>query len=980
MADEVVGRADYELRAPIDPLKGDIANAESQIKASGDRTEKAFAASSSKWGPIMADGLKAGVKVVGASVASMLAIASKGALELQSIENDYQSETGASAEEAKRAGKVINQVAGENQKSLESVRDAAIAVHNDLGLVGDQADKVLANMVEFARVTKQEPVAAVKAFDDILDAWNLTADDSQAIMDALVVSHQKYGGAVDADQASLAALAPTLQAANMKWQDGLALLDLSKASGLDTATAITGLNHALAKVKSPAELQRLLADISATADPFLRAQKAADLFGQKAGPKLANALAGKSLQDFAINMDDSAGATHRAADALDQGFLPTVRKVVSEASSALRGLGDDWGPFLTGAASVATVLGSLGVDTIVAKLGPKFVAAMKQVGTTGGQALVDATGTATGAVGTIIGNNISNRIENIFGPGQTALGKVWRRIATSPIVAKAASAAGIASGAVYGAAAAVGGKIAELLGPAWDRVTALIRPIVLAAGLQSGITFGTAAAEGAAGTEAIAGFRSAGTTAGKAFGIAAGAAAVVGVAAIANEIDPEVDKLGEDIGQRIRDALNIHIPGFSGIDIGGPDDWPWPLGNKGMPDWARFDGGAGNSPAGQAGERAGDAMVEAFKASVANGAPELASTGEHAGDAMVQAFRDSAKKAAGPLGTEVPADIARAMDWRRLNALTRAQGNRNMEAYAQGIAAARAKPVDAFNTLVELLKHPLTRAKEQSRLLGELTSKELARGLKSHDPEIRDQAIATKQYILDRLTELKTGSGKLTKQQAALVEKGLKSHDPEIRAAAQHIKYLATHPLEQAKNQAYGDGANVSKQFAIGLIDPDAMAKIRENARKAAAAADDFLHGKSPPPKGPLHTIDEGGANVVKAWAKGLTAGGRYAAVAGAGLAAQLRAVLAADPMARSYAVNAGVFGGLSTGFVGPGAGGSTIHHNGGNVTIGDIHLHGVGSDVSPAAAKRFSQQIMDAVGSGIRDQAPRVGLQRRRW
>jgi hypothetical protein len=51
-------------------------------------------------------------------------------------------------------------------------------------------------------------------------------------------------------------------------------------------------------VKSPEELQRLIDDISNTADPFLRAQKAADLFGQKAGPKLANALAGKTLKDF----------------------------------------------------------------------------------------------------------------------------------------------------------------------------------------------------------------------------------------------------------------------------------------------------------------------------------------------------------------------------------------------------------------------------------------------------------------------------------------------------------------------------------------------------------------------------------------------------------------------------------------------------------------------------------------------------------
>jgi hypothetical protein len=196
VADEVIGRADYELRAKLDQLKKDLATAEGEIAKSGTRAETDFTKRSSKWGPTIALGVKTGVKVVAAGATAMFAVALKGAADLQQVQNDYQAETGASAEEAKRAGQVINKIAGENQQSLESVSAAAVAVHNDLGLVGDQADKVLASMTQFARVTKQEPVAAVKAFDDILDAWNLTAADSQKIMDTLVLSHQKYGGSV----------------------------------------------------------------------------------------------------------------------------------------------------------------------------------------------------------------------------------------------------------------------------------------------------------------------------------------------------------------------------------------------------------------------------------------------------------------------------------------------------------------------------------------------------------------------------------------------------------------------------------------------------------------------------------------------------------------------------------------------------------------------------------------------------------------
>jgi hypothetical protein len=126
----------------------------------------------------------------------------------------------------------------------------------------------------------------------------------------------------------------------------------------------------------------------------------------------------------------------------------------------------------------------------------------------------------------------------------------------------------------------------------------------------------------------------------------------------------------------------------------------------------------------------------------------------------------------------------------------------------------------------------------------------------------------------------------------------------------------------------------------------------------AAGAAADFLHGHSPPKKGPLSTIDEGGANVTKAWAKGLASGIGYVH----------RAVgtLASVPMP-----------GLAGGGVRdwqpaePPAAGAGLTINGG------LHLHGVGSDVSPAAAQRFGQQVLREVAAGFRTGRRSPRLQR---
>src|SRR6185503_1252437 len=125
---------------------------------------------------------------------------------------------------------------------------------------------------------------------DVLDAWGLTAEHSAGIMDMLIESHQRYGGSITDNQRLLAGLAPTLQAANLDLEDANGLLNLFARAGVGAEAAQTAFTRALGQVGSPDELQSLLADISAIEDPFLRAQQAADLFGARAGTKLAQAL------------------------------------------------------------------------------------------------------------------------------------------------------------------------------------------------------------------------------------------------------------------------------------------------------------------------------------------------------------------------------------------------------------------------------------------------------------------------------------------------------------------------------------------------------------------------------------------------------------------------------------------------------------------------------------------------------------------
>lgn len=77
---------------------------------------------------------------------------------------------------------------------------------------------------------------------------------------------------------------------------------------------------------------------------------------------------------------------------------------------------------------------------------------------------------------------------------------------------------------------------------------------------------------------------------------------------------------------------------------------------------------------------------------------------------------------------------------------------------ADAMRSRRASWQDALRTLGDDIKNAMTRAQEIGELEAALAGKRLAKGLNSADPVVRAQAEATRDLILDRLAELKSGA------------------------------------------------------------------------------------------------------------------------------------------------------------------------------------------------------------------------------
>jgi hypothetical protein len=344
---------------------------------------------------------------LGAALGAVTAAALTGANQLDAATRQLQADTGMTADEAKRAQGALAGMYRGNLQGFDAIGAAMAKVHNDLGLVGDAADAATEKFLKFSTATGIDAAQAVALLDDALDNWGLTAGDAQMVMDKVIVSHQKWGGEIDKNLVTLAKVAPAMRAANFSIDDGIALLGLFGAKGLDSERAAAAFAKALTKVKSPAELQALITDISNTPDPFERAAKAADLFGAKAGAQLANALGGVAISDFAISIDEAAGKTDEAAKAIESGFGAQFQLLMKNAGGALAEFGTQFGGLLM----VAAAFGPKMIVAIGAGLGGLGAAIIPKItGQLLGAAGIQAWMTTGTKIGTLIGAAIGPAI------------------------------------------------------------------------------------------------------------------------------------------------------------------------------------------------------------------------------------------------------------------------------------------------------------------------------------------------------------------------------------------------------------------------------------------------------------------------------------------------------------------------------------------------------------------------------------------
>lgn len=866
MADRI-GRADYELRADQTGLVNDLKDAEGKITASGDKVEKS------------AVGTGLAFKAAAATAAVGFGLMAKGAVEMESAQGKFQAATGASREEAIAFSKDMNSLMGTSAavgKSFEQVTDAGVEVSRQFGVQGEEAKDLTEDMLAYSKVTGADAVQSTLQLEDTLSAYGLSAADASGFMDQLIASNQKFG--TDAGPATLGVLqgmAPALQAMGMEIDDGIALLNAFEVAGVDAAGAQRGLNSAITNLPEGQTLEGFLQHLQDLRNQGIDpTAEAIEVFGNKAGAALALAIkpGGNALDDFRITAEEAAGTTEKAADDM----LTTTDKIrmfADKVTGALRGLGQDIGPVLSGLGGVATLAAAL-----PANLTKPLTDGIKATwGKVGGSTAVKGAIAAAGAIAGTIYGNASAAAEYLM----DLVHEAWEKLMSAGPVRAAVAFAGTVAGGIYSAAATVAELLVGGMSKAWVAVGSPGSSVVMAA-QAAGVTAGTAFMAGAA----------------------------IGLPLAAHALAPAI-RQGIEEGFGLEDKGWFHGTVIDSIgDFLSPDSPAatlltqagYTVGENGAVSIG--DGFAGAAPT-QA-QRTADIM-----ASETYQAWRLQETGYNAvGEETVDAIGTGVERSEPELARQMMAlaDAARqrAADKFYENALT--IGRSVPTGIGQGMADESREIITAADNLRNILKNGLTPDEQASKVLGRKWINLFRQGLESEIPGAREAAFRLGVEGLQALSQGTIGTDeakRIAQIAAGLYADGWDSREIMVALAAQGVGEEALRELArvsgwddeavedaldyidglESKENAAGnagedlgetalDGANDQPWEAggrnsaaawIGAFGRTIDAREQGIINKLRSMSRAFI-GQSPPPEGPLKDLDKGGYRAFSSW------------------------------------------------------------------------------------------------------------------
>lgn len=387
-----VGFATLQVIPSLKGIEGKVAGqlGPSMSKAgaqAGGKFSSGFGGKVSVASRLIGKGLLGGIGIAVAGAAGLVKIGAN----LHSATAKIRTETGATGKALESLEGSFKRVAGSTPASFGDVATAISTIHKRLDLTGAPLEKLSLQVIRLSRITKTDLGSNLAAVTGVLKNFNISAKDSGPSVDLLFRTSQRTGVSVADLATQLASGGTQLRAAGFSFQESAGLVGLLGKAGLSASDVMPALSKAMAKAakdgKSAKDVFRdTFNAIRGAPNDIVASGKALDVFGARAGPKLAALIReGKlSYEDFAASLGkgDTIEAAAKATStwqsklgvlgnklqlalgpAAEQMFsnltnavvaaTPTITSITRVVASLVGGLSHIPGPVLGGAAAMA---------------------------------------------------------------------------------------------------------------------------------------------------------------------------------------------------------------------------------------------------------------------------------------------------------------------------------------------------------------------------------------------------------------------------------------------------------------------------------------------------------------------------------------------------------------------------------------------------------------------------------------------------
>lgn len=232
-------------------------------------------------------------------------------------------------------------------------------VNTRFGLTGDALEDLSSKFIKFAELNDTDVSSSIDNVQSMMEAWGVETEDAGLMLDMLTKAGQDSGASVDTLSQQLMQNKTALDDMGFSLDESVDLLANCEKNGIDTSTMLGGLKKALqnsakegkSSADALSELQEKLIGAESDAEA---SQIAMELFGNKAGPAIADACRdGRlSLEDLGYAMEDLAGTTDSTFSEI-QDPLDQMQPILNTLKDTGAQLVTDLGP------AIVTVLGAI---------------------------------------------------------------------------------------------------------------------------------------------------------------------------------------------------------------------------------------------------------------------------------------------------------------------------------------------------------------------------------------------------------------------------------------------------------------------------------------------------------------------------------------------------------------------------------------------------------------------------------------------